>query len=179
MTAEQYDKLPHFIEVREVRYKVDTPGFRSEEITLVTTLTDAQRYPLKALAELYLKRWLVETNFSHLKTTMGMDILRCKTVDGVLKELYSFCVVYNLVRLVMLEAGIRQQVETERISFVDALRWLATAQPGELLPTLVINPSRPNRVEPRVKKRRPKEYPLMRMPRSVLQNKLLNQKLAA
>ena len=77
-----------------------------------------------------------------------------------------------LVRMTMLEASRRQGVPPDRISFVDALRWLATAQPGDELPMLVVNPSRPGRQEPRVRKRRPKSYPLMRQPRAILKQKL-------
>ena len=80
---------------------------------------------------------------------MKMDVLRCQTVRGVLKELTMFLLVYNLVRMVMLEASKRQKVPVERISFVDALRWLANAKPGDELPKLVVNPSRPGRYEPR------------------------------
>ena len=83
--------------------------------------------------------------------------------------------VYNLVRQVMVEAARRQGVAVDRISFVDALRWLTTARPGERLPRLVVNPDRPNRVEPRVRKRRPKQYPLMTKPRSELRKALMGQ----
>ena len=79
----------------------------------------------------------------------------------------------------MLEAARRQGVDVERISFVDALRWLAEARPGATLPKLVVNPDRPGRVEPRVRKRRPKQYPLMKKPRSELRKALLAQGVAA
>ncbi len=100
-------------------------------------------------------------------------------VAGVLKELTVYAIVYNLVRVVMVEAARRQGVEVERVSFVDALRWLAQARPGEELPELVVNPERPGRYEPRVKKRRPKQYDLMRKPRSVLRKDLLAQEVKA
>jgi hypothetical protein len=90
-----------------------------------------------------------------------------------------FALVYNLVRLVMLEASHRQNVPVERISFVDALRWLTEARPGAALPKLVVNPDRVDRVEPRVKKRRPKQYSLMKKPRSELRKSLLTPKVAA
>ena len=108
---------------------------------------------------------------------MGLDVLKCKTVDGVLKELIVFALIYNLVRLVMWEAATRQQVDIERISFIDALRWLASARVGEPLPPLVVNPHRPNRYEPRVRKRRPKPYPLMRKPRQQLRKELISKSL--
>lgn len=110
---------------------------------------------------------------------MKMEVLRCHTVEGVLKELAMFALVYNLVRLVMLEAARRQKVLVERISFVDALRWLRTAQPGTPLPKLVVLPHRPNRHEPRVVKRRPKPYPRMTQPRDQLRKALLEKKVGA
>jgi hypothetical protein len=179
MTAEEYAALPETLIVRELRYQVGRPGFRTRTVTLVTTLLDAELYPLDALAKLYGTRWRVELNLRHLKTTMKMDILKCKTVEGVLKELTVYAIVYNLVRMVMVEAARRQGVDVERISFVDAMRWLAGARPGEELPELVVNPERPGRYEPRVRKRRPKQYPLMTKPRSVLRKGLLVQEVNA
>ena len=179
MSPETFAALPATLRVRELRYKIARPGFRVREVTLVTTLLDAQKYTAEDLAAAYGLRWTVETNFGHLKTTMKMDVLRCKTVEGVLKELTMFLLVYNLVRMVMLEAARRQDVSVERISFIDALRWLATAQPGDKLPRLVVNPARRGRVEPRVRKRRPKQFPLMKRPRGELRNALLREEVAA
>jgi hypothetical protein len=175
MTEEEYATLPETLTVRELRYQVGRPGFRTRTVTLVTTLLDVVLYPLEALAELYFTRWQIELNFRHLKTTMKMDVLKCKTVDGVLKELTVYAIVYNLVRIVMMEAARRQGVGVERISFVDALRWLVEAKPGEELPKLVVNPDRPGRYQPRVRKRRPKQFPPMNKPRSVLRKDLLLQ----
>ena len=121
----------------------------------------------------------METNLSHLKRTMKMDVLRCETVAGVMKELTMFALVYNLVRVVMWEAARRQEVEVDRISFVDALRWLTSAEAGEPLPELIVNRSRPDRIEPRVRKRRPKEYPLMKEPREKLRKALLSAAVEA
>jgi len=172
MSPEQFAALPDSIVVRELRYAIDQKGFRPKQITLVTTLVDAEIYSKQTLADLFRQRWEIETNFAHLKTTMKMDVLKCKTVDGVLKELQVFALIYNLVRQVMLLAAVRQQVDVRRISFIDALRWLQTARPGDQLPKLVVNPDRPNRLEPRVRKRRPKEYPLMKQPRRQLKKEL-------
>ena len=146
---------------------------------MVTTLLDPMAYPATALAELYLGRWQIEINFRHLKTTMGLEVLHCKTVAGVLKEMYMFAITYNLVRLVMLEASRRQEVPLDRISFIDALRWLRDAQTDTRLTALVINPARPDRIEPRVLKRRMKEFNLMRRPRKELRKALLRKKGAA
>jgi hypothetical protein len=179
MTAQQYAALPATITVREVRYTIARRGFRTRVVTLVTTLLDAEFYPAEALAELYFSRWRVEQYLKDWKQTMKMDVLRCKSVDGVLKELTAYAIVYNLVRVVMGEAARRQGVAVERISFVDALRWLLEAEPGEELPDLVMNPVRPGRVEPRVRKRRPKEYPVMKQPRFKLRKRLMTQEVAA
>jgi hypothetical protein len=150
---------------------------RLAEITLVTTLLDAKQYPAADLAELYGKRWQVETNLRHLKQTLHIDVLRTKSVDGIHKELAMFAIVYNLVRLVMLEAAQRQGVMPDRISFVDALRWLVAAGTGLPLRRIRVLPLRPDRHEPRVRKRRPKNYPLMTKPRAELMQALSAQRL--
>jgi len=158
MTCEAYAKLPEQLVVRELRYTIRMPGRRTRHVTLATTLLDPVRYPAEAIAELYGQRWKIETNLRHLKQTMGMDVLRCKTLAGVQKELAMYALVYNLVRCVMLEAGQRQEVAVDRISFVDALRWLAESCAGNDQPLhLRVNPLRRERWEPRVVKRRPKE----------------------
>jgi hypothetical protein len=176
ISKQEYAALPETITVHELRYRVHTPGFRVGEVTLVTTLLDATIYPAEALAELYYRRWQVEVNFKHLKITMKMDTLKCKTVDGVLKELAVFALVYNLVRSVMVESARVQGVAPERVSLLDALRWLVGAEGAEDLSVLLVNPARKERVEPRVVKRRPKQYPRMTKPRSVLRKGLLEKK---
>jgi hypothetical protein len=175
MTEEGWEQVPASIVVREVRYRIRVPGVRTREVTLVTTLLDPDRYSAKELARLYGLRWGLEVNLRHLKQTMGMDVLRCTTVEGILKELAIFAVVYNLVRRVMAAAAQRQQVAIDRISFIDAWRWLQQARPTTALPDLVVNPARPGRCEPRVRKRRPKEFPLMKKPRAQLREALLGK----
>jgi DDE family transposase len=169
--AEEYAKLPEEITVRELRYRVEVPGYRVREITLVTTLLDAAMYAASDLADLYYRRWQVELNFRHIKISMKMDVLRCKTVDGVLKELAVFALVYNLLRSVMAESARLQGVEPDRVGLVDAVRWLIGLEEADPS-VLVVNPSRPGRVEPRVVKRRPKQYMRMTKPRAVLRNQL-------
>lgn len=169
-----YAALPDSLLVRELRFQIERPGFRVHEVTLVTTLLDLERYPAEELAQLYFDRWRIEVNLRHLKQTLRMDVLRCQTEAGVRKEICMLALVYNLVRLVMLQAARQQEVEPDRISFIDALRWLTTARPGEDVPVLIVNPRR-ERVEPRVKKRRPKQFPLMRRPRAELRQALLGQ----
>jgi hypothetical protein len=120
----------------------------------------------------------VELYLRHLKTTMGMDVLKCETVEGILKELTVCVMVYNLIRVVMLEAAGRQGREVERVSFVDALRWLAEPDGNGRLPRLVVNPARPGRVEPRVVKRRSKKYMWMTRTRSEWHKRLMGQAVA-
>lgn len=179
MEEAAWTTLPETLLVRELRFLTPQRGYRTRVITLVTTLLDPEAYPAAALAELYLARWQIEVNFRHLKTTMGMEVLHCKTVDGVLKEMHMFAIAYNLVRLVMLEASRRQNVPLDRISFIDALRWLRDAEPDTPLTPLVVNPARPNRLEPRVIKRRMKGYTLMNKPRAKLRKALSRKKSAA
>ena len=178
-SADEYWKLPESIMVRELRYRITAPGFRTREVTLVTTLLDAAAYPADALAELYGTRWRIEENLKSLKQTMKMDVLKCMTVDGVLKELTMYALAYNLVRVTMCQAAGRQGVEADRVSFIDALRWLRGAEEGEEMPELVVNPRRPGRYEPRVRKRRPKQYPVMKKPRAELRKLLRDKDLAA
>jgi hypothetical protein len=174
-----YAALPDAVAVREVRVRVALPDRRVREVVLVTTLLDRRRYPAAALARLYERRWRVEVDLRHLKQTLGMEVLRSQSVPGVLKELLAFVTVYNLVRRVMREASARQGVAAERVSFVDAWRWLRQARPGEVVPALVVNPERPGRFEPRVRKRRPKQYALMKRPRKVLKEELRRYNLTA
>jgi heme exporter protein D len=143
----------------------------------VTTLLDAQTSRVADLAELYRQRWQVETSLAHLKTTMPMDVLHGQTVSGVLKELTVFAIVYNLVRMVLGQSAALQHVSVERISFLDALRWLSAPSTGMPLVALIVNPVRPHRVEPRVKQRRAKSVPLMITPRHVLRQQLIQQEL--
>lgn len=144
---------------------------------MVTTLLDAKRYKLEELADLYRQRWQIGTDFAHLKTSMKMDVLKCKTVQGVLKELAVFVMIYNLVRMAMLESAKRQNVDVERISFIEALRWLASAGTGIGLDRLVTNPIRQGRVEPRVQKRRRKAFPVTVRPLATLRQELLEKAL--
>jgi len=177
MTDQQYAALPARLTVRELAYTVRIRGRRTRHVTLVTTLTDPARYPREALADVYQQRWQIEVNFRHLKETLGMDVLRCQSVDGVMKELWMFMLVYNLVRAVMLAAARRQDVDPDRISFVDTLRWLRYRRTNTPLVNLIVNPIRDGRIEPRVRKRRPKPYPRMTRPRHQLRKELTNQTL--
>lgn len=174
MSCQQWESLPESITVREIRRTVKRDGFRPITVTIVTTLLDPQQYPADELIELRLSRWMIEINIRHLKTTLGMDVLKCKTREGVCKERLVFLLVYNLIRMLMLRVARRQCVNVNRLSFADTLAWIRL---GDLSasPELKINPLRPGRLEPRAIKRQRTEYPYMKQPRADLKAQLRAQ----
>jgi hypothetical protein len=179
MTVEQYASLPPTLRVRELRYWLPRKGQRTVCVTIATTLLDPVRYPKNKITELYEVRWTVETHFAELKTTLKMRRVKSKTAAGVKKELAVYALVYNLVHVVMLEAARRQRVAIERISFLDTVRWLLSAAPGEAMPDLIVNPDRPDRHEPRVIKDLQDTYRKMTKPRDELRKALKKQAKAA
>jgi hypothetical protein len=178
LTREALAARPEALVLREVRYHLGTPGFRTRQSTLVTTRLAPEVYRVADLAARYRQRWQVETSLAHLKTTRHMDVLHCKSVSGVLKELTIFAMVYNLVRQVMRQSATLQHTAVERISFLDALRWLSAPSTSRPLVALIVTPIRPSRVEPRVTKRRPKSVPFMIKPRQQLREQLVQQGLS-
>jgi hypothetical protein len=179
MTAEQYASLPATLQVRELRYRLPQKGQRTLCVTIATTLLDVFRYPKAKIIELYKVRWTVETHFAELKTTLKMRRVKSQTAEGLRKELAVYALVYNLVHVVMLEAACRQGVAVDRISFVDTIRWLLSAVPGEEMPRLIINPRRSDRHEPRVIKDLQDTYRKMTQPRQQLRKALKKQAKAA
>jgi hypothetical protein len=165
MSRRQYAALPATLSVRELRFVLPRKGQRTRVVTIATTLLDSKLYPKDKIAALYGVRWQIETHFAELKTTLKMRKVKSKTVAGVQKELAIYCLVYNLIHAVMLKAAARQKVTPDRISFIDTLRWLLSAEPGEELPDLVVNPLRPDRHEPRTLKDRPATYSKMTVSR--------------
>jgi len=166
MDESDYAALPDELLVRELRYT--TPrrkGYRVQQVTLVTTLLDPGKYAKQELADLYHARWQIEINLRHLKHTMGMDVLRCKSVDGVLKELWMYMLVYNLVRLSMLDAAERQGRDVDRISFIDALDALRYRPQRLGCVALIVHPDRPCRHQPRRIKRPKDRYTYLTRPR--------------
>lgn len=176
-------RAPQTLTLRQVFVTITVPGFRTQSLVVVTTLIDPILYPADEIAKLYLRRWSVELFFRDIKITLGMDVLRCQTPDMVRKEIIMHAIAYNLIRALMQQAAALYHVPIERLSFkgsVDTLRqWAdplnaAADKPREqarlinqLLQILAedIVPLRPKRTEPRVRKRRPKAYPLMTLPR--------------
>jgi Transposase DDE domain len=176
--------------VREVTFQGTQPGFRTQSVTLVTTLLDAESYPAEALAELYLRRWRMELWLRDIKITMDMDMLRTKTPARVRAELAMFLVGYNLIRTVMFDTFKVSEVRLEQLSFKSALMrfglWCAGLRRSTRIMAWLLgyqamlsdlardfNPDRPGRYEPRVVKRRPKPFARMQQPRRVLREQLL------
>jgi hypothetical protein len=179
MSKEQYAQLPDSLTMREVRVHVQQKGFRTKELVVVTTLLDAEKYPAAEIAQLYRRRWQAELNLRSLKIVLQMDHLRCKTPHRVRNEFHMHLVAYNLIRQVMAQAAFQANLEPWAVSFKGTQQTL-----NRLLPLLSTNVStddwcdtvlqaiatyqvgnRPDRLEPRVKKRRPKNYKHMNKPR--------------
>lgn len=182
MSPDEFDLLPDSITVRVLRYTVAHAGFRSQSVTLVTTLLDPA-ISASDLADLYFRRWGVELHFREIKIHLNMDILRCKSPHMIERELRMHFIAYNLIRCLMQKAALTHDVDLERVSFkgaLDTLRQFANAAAGaedkprtisaiveEMLLAIArdLVPLRPQRTEPRVRKRRPKNYRLLTKPR--------------
>jgi putative transposase len=194
MDQETYEHMPESLEVREVQVQVQQPGFRTQSLVVVTTLLDAEHYSKDDIAELYHQRWLIELDIRSLKVTLGMDQLRCQTPEMVRREVWTCLLAYNLIRQSMLEAARGAKLSPRQLSFTAALQKIAAA--WSLLAvadeTLLLNllagtladiaknkvGDRPNRVEPRKVKRRPKRHQLLTEPRQQARAKLLEGKAA-
>lgn len=182
LSSKQWRALPREITVRLLRFTAAIRGFRSRHITLVTTLLDPKLYPAHEIIDLYARRWRLELCLRDLKSTMGLEQLRCKSPAMARKELLAYLIAHNLVRCVMAEAIADSPSDLDRISFkgtLDALRQYSAAIAqarnrkmreqlwqdllGNLTRDLI--PVRPHRREPRALKRRPKQFPLLNRPR--------------
>jgi hypothetical protein len=193
MSKEEYKSLPEYLTLRLVHFRIDTPGFRSKEIFLVTTLLDPLACPLVKLARLYRDRWECELNLRGLKTSMQMEILGGKTPQMVRKEVYAHILAYNLVRSLMWNAAASSYLLPLRFSLKGAIQHLSVFAPlittvsspaAQTLSLYLLQaiaetlPNRHNRIEPRRKKRRPKSYGWLQQPRNVLKDKLKKESAA-
>lgn len=196
-TYEEWCALPERIILRQIKVTVSQPGFRVKSFYIVTTLTDAAAYSAEALAELYFRRWEVELNFRDIKTTLGMDILRCKSPAMIRKEILMYFIAYNGVRGLMYEAAEERRVDPRRISFKGAIQSLRQWEPNlnqartsraekfRLISLLYdsitqkLIPGRPGRKEPRCVKRRPKNYQLLSAPRHEMKELIHRSKYRA
>ena len=189
MDQETYEQMPESLEVREVHVRVEQPGFRVESLIAVTTLTDADAYTRADIAELYHKRWLVELDIRVLKTTLGMDVLRCKSPEMAAKEMWACLLAYNLIRQSMLQAALAKDLSPRQLSFTAAMQKIAASwvtilmcdenraralidtHLGDMAKNIIGD--RPDRVEPRAVKRRPKPHPLLTKPRAQARAELM------
>ncbi len=186
LSPEEFASLPMKLTVRVIKYYIPNPGFRSTYVVLATTLLDTLVYPTTEIMRLYGQRWDVELDLRHLKTTLGMDILRGKTPEIIRKEIYAYLLAYNLLRTVMWDAGTTHKVDPLRLSlqgtrqhldnFIPQLASASTQERDKLYQALLqtiahkLVPQREGRCEPRVRKRRPKPYPLMKKPRQTMRD---------
>ena len=179
MSAAQYATLPDELTLQEVRIRVAQKGFRTRSLVVVTTLLDAKQYPPEEIALLYRRRWQAELHLRSLKIVLQMDHLRCKTPERVRNEFYTHLVGYNLIRGVLAAAAFQSGKSPWEISFKGTLQTLDQFLPmllsrvsGEgwcealltAIATHVVG-NRPDRFEPRLRKRRPKPYKHLREPR--------------
>jgi hypothetical protein len=179
-----YNSLPEFLTVRETRVRVEQAGFRTQTIIVVTTLLEADELTKSDLARLYRARWNAELDLRSLKQTMKMEILRCQTPESVRKEIWTHILAYNLIRTIIAQAAIKHGLDPRSISVKGAIQTLEAFQPviailghrnpdfrlylyQQLLDAIATHrvADRPDRFEPRLRKRRPKHYGFLRKPR--------------
>jgi hypothetical protein len=190
---ETYNALPESLVIRECRVRVEQPGFRIKTLIVATTLLDADEFTKDDLAQLYRARWNAELDLRSLKQTLQMDVLRCKTPELVRKELWTHVLAYNLIRTIMAQAATKHGIEPRSISFKGTVQTLEAFQPvialqgqhdlefrmhlyRQLLDAIAIHrvADRPDRYEPRRKKRRPKPYDRLMKPRWQAKRDMLN-----
>jgi hypothetical protein len=186
-----YKSLPDYLTIREARFRVEQPGFRTKAIVVVTTLLDPQETTKEDLATLYRARWNNELDLRSIKSTMQMDVLRCKTPELVHKEVWTHVLAYNLIRTIMAQAATLHSVEPRTISFKGTLQTLEAFQPlidfqshrgasfrtnlyEQLLDAVALHrvADRPDRFEPRKRKRPPLKFDQMMKPRWVMKREM-------
>jgi len=177
--ADDWEKLPQSLPLRQIKVNVNQVGFRVESFYIITTLLDAAQYPAHEIAELYFQRWDVELFFRDIKSTMGMDILRCKTPAMVRKEIIMHLIVYNCVRALIMASTKEKNIAVRLVSFKGCVQTLRQWEPhlsqpdiskvecNRLMQCLFASIAgstlhqRPGRNEPRAVKRRPKPHRLL------------------
>jgi hypothetical protein len=189
MDQETYNRMPASIELREVLVQVNQPGFRTESLVVVATLCDAETYASEEIAELYRGRWLAELDIRTIKITLDMDVLRCKTPAMVRGEVWTHLLAYNMIRRSILQSAQASDCSPRELSFTAAMQAIAASwivallsdrsMFGVLVDAHLMNlaghriGNRPDRVEPRATKRRPKPHRLLTKPRAEARLELL------
>ena len=168
MTPEQYARMPEELMLREAK---------AGHQVLVTTMLSARDLNKADLSKLYARRWNVELDLRNLKTTTGMDVLSCQTPQMNDKQLWVHLLAYNVIRLLMAQAACKAGVDPRGLSFKHAVqlwtewtaRGLCAAKDDQRLFVLIAQSKvghRPGRIEPRMRKRRPKPHPWLKVPRA-------------
>ena len=174
MTPEQYARFPDELTVREVKVA---------HRVLVTTLLNHRQVGKDDLSALYARRWNVELDLRNLKTTTGMDVLSCQTPQMNEKQLWVHLLAYNVIRLLMAQAASNAGIDPRNLSFKHTVQlwteWVsrglsATNDCGRLFRLIAqcTVGNRPGRIEPRMRKRRPKPYPWLKVPRAHARRKI-------
>ena len=184
--------LPEYLTVRECRIHIEQAGFRSKTVVVVTTLLDAKKFTKQDLATLYRERWNAELDLRSVKQALQMDILRCKTPQLVRKEIWTHILAYNLIRTIMAQAANKHGLQPRTISFKGSLQFLEEFQRlidyqehlgkahrlllyQQLLRSIASQrvADRPDRFEPRLLKRRPRQFAYLRKPRHVIKSEMM------
>jgi hypothetical protein len=192
MDRETYAQMPDQMTIRELRVKVDQPGFRVNELVLVTTMLDPIEYSKEEVADLFLKRWNIELDLRTIKDVMQMDVLRCQSPEMVEKEIWMHLLAYSLIRGVIAQAAQAHGKQPRQVSFKGALQTMAAfhdtlrsaspRQRARLIATMLKAIAghrvgdRPGRVEPRANKRRPKKQRYLNEPRKQARRRLMANK---
>jgi putative transposase len=187
MSEEQYEQIPATMTLRQVRFQVTEPGKRTEELVVVTSLTDPEEHPAEAIAGLYGYRWNAELDIRVIKQTLGLDHVRCKTPDMVRRELWVTLLAYNLIRKLIATAAAVHDKQPRQIGFTLACQtvlssWMLLATGAcrderelwkSALKRIAANEvaNRPGRIEPRMIKRDRQHYPMMHDPRRELRKR--------
>lgn len=186
-----YNALPDEVTIREVRVRVEQRGFRTKSLVVVTSFLDPEQMTKEDLADLYRARWNNELDLRSIKSTMQMEVLRGKTPELVRKEVWTHVLAYNLIRTIIAQAASKHGKEPRSISFKGAIQTLEAFQPviaivgrrsqlvrtnlyEQLLDAIAMHQvaDRPDRFEPRLRKRRPKHYAFLRKPRAVIKRQM-------
>ncbi len=191
MDATTYKEFPESIIVRESKVFIEKPGFRTKSMVIVSTFVDHKKIVKSDLADLYRKRWHAELDLRSIKITMRMDVLRCKSPSMIRKEIWTHMLAYNLIRLVLLQSALKAGIAPRNLSFKSGLRAMRAYQllialapyldPNEVYDYILCSitvhrvGTRPNRIEPRAVKRRPKKQKLLMVPRKQARKAILTR----
>jgi hypothetical protein len=190
MDEQTYAQIPKSLILREIRYWVVEKGRRTKSVTIITTLLDHHKFDKQTIADLYGFRWNAETDIDHIKTSLNLWHVRCKSPEMVRRELWTTVLAYNLIRTTAAGAALVHRKLPRQISFTSTCQYVLSSwmliSTGSMTEEklaehlmLVLRQiaacevaNRPGRLKPRVLKKRPKQYALMQKPRSVLRAQL-------